>query len=77
MADLDAAHERMLGGEAVQSITWAGLTIDTPGSFTLAADARDLRYAEPPSGYPHRAAERAPATTMQLNVVERSDAVSR
>ena len=35
---------------------WSGLAIDAPGTFTLAADARDLRYAEPPSGYPHRAA---------------------
>jgi subtilisin family serine protease len=77
VAELDAPHERTLAGERYRSVTWSGLTVDAPGVFTLAADARDLRYAEPPSGYPHRASERAAEPTVQLTVFERSDAVSR
>jgi hypothetical protein len=76
-AGRDAPQRRELGGEFVASVTWAGLTIGTPGTFTLAAEARDVRYAEPASGYPHTTGEHSAAPTVELTVVERSDAVSR
>jgi subtilisin family serine protease len=74
---LDAPQRRALEGEYVRSIAWSGVTIDTPGTYTLAADARDVRHADAADGYPHRAGARAPEPTVQLTVVERSDAVSR
>jgi subtilisin family serine protease len=74
---LDAPHERTVEGEHYRSITWTGLVVDAPGTFTLTADARDLRHAEPPSGYPHSAAERAAEPALRLTVFERTDAVSR
>jgi hypothetical protein len=77
VAGLDVPHTRTLGGEFVQSATWSDLTLATPGTFTLAADARDVRHAEPAGGYPHRAGERSPEPTVRLTVVERSDDVSR
>jgi len=72
-----AAHRRELAGEPVESVTWSRVVLDTPGTYTLVADARDVRHAEDLSPYPHRAGERAPEPTVQLTVVERSDAVSR
>jgi hypothetical protein len=74
---LDARHGRVLAGEFVQSATWSGLTIDTPGTYTFGADGRDLRHVLPPDGYPHRAGERAPEPTVTLTVVERSYGLSR
>jgi subtilisin family serine protease len=74
---LDTPQRRALGGEPVRSVTWSGMTIDTAGTFTLAADARDLRHTDPRDGYPHRAGAHAPEPTVQLTVFERSDAVSR
>jgi hypothetical protein len=74
---LDAPQRQALGGEVVRSFTWSDMRIETPGTFTLAADARDLRHAETADGYPHRAGAHGPEPTVQLTVVERSDAVSR
>jgi subtilisin family serine protease len=70
-------QRRSLDGEFVASLTWPNLTIDSPGTFAFLADARDVRYAEPRTGYPHRATERAPPPAAYLTVFERSDAGSR
>jgi hypothetical protein len=75
---LDAEHERSLAGEAVGSVTWSGLTIETPGTYVLAADAADLRLTDAARpGYPHRASEAEPAPTADITVLQRSYAVSR
>lgn len=76
-AALDAPHRLPAGGAYYRSLTWSNLTIDEPGVFTLAADARDVRYGDGAPGYPHRAGERMSVPTAQLTVIERSDGVSR
>jgi subtilisin family serine protease len=75
--DDSTVHRRELAGEPFESVTWSQVVLDTPGTYTLVADARDVRHADSPSRYPHRAGERAPEPAAQLTVVERSDAVSR
>ncbi len=77
LAGLDSSHERVLGGAAVGSITWSGLTIGTPGTFALEADAADVGAASAPHGYPHRASQAAPAPAAEVTVLERADGISR
>ena len=77
IAGLDAPHETELGGAVVDSITWSGLAIDTPGTFALEADAVDGGPDSPRRGYPHRASEAAPVPAAEITVLERADGVSR
>ncbi len=77
VAGLDALHERALGGAAVGSITWSGLTLDTPGTFALEADAADVGPVSARPGYPHRANLAAPAPAAEVTVLERADGISR
>ena len=77
VAGLDSGHETALGGATVGSITWSGLTVDTPGTFALEADAVDVGLASARPGYPHRASEAAPAPAAEVTVLERTDGVSR
>jgi subtilisin family serine protease len=72
-----ATHRRELAGEHIESVTWSQVVLESPGTHTLVADARDVRYADNESVYPHRAGERAPPPSIQLTVVERPNAVSR
>jgi hypothetical protein len=73
LAAIDAPHVRELGGEAVTSLTWSGLRIDAPGTFTITADARDARRANPLPHYPHRAG----AVSAAIHVLEQPHALSR
>jgi hypothetical protein len=77
IAGIDAPHARELAGEPVDSATWSGLAIDTPGTYTFGAGARGRRSARAPDGYPHEAGEHAPEPAVVLTVVERADALSR
>lgn len=74
---LDAQHARAANGAYVYSATWPGIVIETPGTYVLAADARDVRHAQPRPGYPHRASERAPPPTAVVTVIERGHGDSR
>jgi subtilisin family serine protease len=72
-----ATHRRELAGEPIESVTWSQVVLDSPGTYTLVADARDVRHTDTQSGYPHRAGERTLPPFVQLTVVERPNAVSR
>ena len=70
-------HERQLDGSVFESATFSGVTLDHAGTFVLAADARDRRYANPLPGYPHAASRAGRSTTTLLTVIERAEHDSR
>jgi subtilisin family serine protease len=67
----DALQRRLLAGQIVDSVTFSGVTMATPGTFVLGADARDRRYATPLQGYPHTASQAGRPATATLSVIER------
>ena len=54
--------------EPVYTQTWTGVTIGQKGTFTLAANARDVQYPNPGDGYPHQASEGSGIDTTQIRV---------
>ena len=65
---IDQAHWHNTNGEVVATHTWTGVTIDKKGTFTLAANARDVLYANPGDGFPHQASEGAGIETTDIRV---------
>jgi subtilisin family serine protease len=66
---IDQAHwHNVAGGEPVYTQTWSAVTIDSKGTYTLAANARDVLYPNPGDGYPHQASEGSgiPETTIEV-----------
>lgn len=68
IADIDKAHWQNAGGEPVYTFTWADVRIDKAGTFTLGANARDVRYPTPGDGYPHQASEGSGIATTDIVV---------
>jgi subtilisin family serine protease len=67
--DIDTAHwHNVTGAEPVYTRTWTGVTISQRGTFTLAANARDVQYPNPGDGYPHQASEGSGIDTTQIRV---------
>lgn len=71
------SHERKLDGQVFESAIFEGVTLDRAGTFVLAADARDRRYASALPGYPHTASAAGRSATAVLTVVERDEHDSR
>ena len=66
---IDMAHwHNVTGNEPVYTQTWTGVTIGQKGTFTLAANARDIQYPNPGDGYPHQASEGSGIDTTQIRV---------
>ena len=66
---IDQAHwQNISTGESVYSYTWNNVKIDKKGIFTLAANARDVRYPNPPDGQPHQASEGSGIASTQIEV---------
>ena len=72
-----SSRERQLGGQVFESTTFDAVTLDRAGTFVLAADARDRRYATPLPGYPHAASQTGRRSTAVLTVIERGEHDSR
>ena len=72
-----SSRERQLGGQVFESTTFDAVTLDRAGTFVLAADARDRRYATPLPGYPHAASQTGRSATAVLTVIERGEHDSR
>ena len=72
-----SSRERRLGGQVFESTTFDAVTLDRVGTFVLAADARDRRYASPLPGYPHAASQTGRSATAVLTVIERGEHDSR
>ena len=72
-----SSRERQLGGQVFESTTFDAVTLDRAGTFVLAADARDRRYASPLPGYPHAASQTGRSATAVLTVIERGEHDSR
>jgi len=72
-----ASHERKVAGGVFDSATFDPVTLDRAGTFVLAADARDRRYATPLPGYPHAASQTGRSATAVLTVIERGEHDSR
>ena len=69
-ADMDPAQIENPNGAAVFSHTWRDVRIAQPGRYTLAADARDVRFPAPRDGYPHQASEGSGIATIEIEVVD-------
>ncbi|UCH92453.1 MAG: S8 family serine peptidase, partial [Candidatus Aminicenantes bacterium] len=56
--DIDKDHRKdVSGAEPVYTYIWNNVRINKKGTFTLGADARDVKYPTPGDGYPHQASE--------------------
>lgn len=55
---IDKAHWKdVSGAKSVYTYVWNNVRISKKGTFTLGANARDVRYPTPGDGYPHQASE--------------------
>jgi subtilisin family serine protease len=66
--DIDRAHWQDVNGEPVYKYTWKDVRINEKGTFTLAANARDVLYPNPGDGYPHQASEGSGIDTTTVKV---------
>ncbi|MCK5059521.1 MAG: S8 family serine peptidase, partial [Candidatus Aminicenantes bacterium] len=58
IADIDKAHwHNVSDSKKVYTYKWTGVTINKKGTFTLGANARDVKYPTPGDGFPHQASE--------------------
>ena len=63
------SHERQIGGQVFESVTFGDVTLDRAGTFVLTADARDRRSTSPLPGYPHAASQTGRSATAMLTVI--------
>ena len=66
----EAPRRKRLAGQAFEVVTWTDVVIDRPGTFVLAADARDVRLVNPVEGYPHAASRAGPVAAATIIVTD-------